>query len=96
MAPLFQVHPVGASPMKTLYLYTTLGCHLCEDAKALAWPVLEHFGYRLEEVEIADDPVLVELYGVRIPVMAIVPESEGLGWPFSQADLAAFLEAAEG
>ncbi|MAZ89779.1 MAG: glutaredoxin [Cellvibrionaceae bacterium] len=82
--------------MQTLYLYTTLGCHLCEEAKALAWPLLSEVGYRLQEVEIADDPALMERYGVRIPVMAVEPLSEGLGWPFSQDQLLQLLKAEHG
>ncbi len=82
--------------MQTLYLYTTLGCHLCEQAKALAWPLLAEMEYRLQEVEIADDPALMERYGVRIPVMAVEPLSEGLGWPFTQTQLAQLLEAGKG
>ncbi len=81
--------------MKTLYLYTTLGCHLCDDAKALAWPVLEHYGYRLREVEIADHPQLMESYAVRIPVVAKTELSTGLGWPFSQQQLADYLMSAK-
>ena len=82
--------------MQTLYLYTTLGCHLCEEAKALAWPLLSEVGYRLQEVEIADDPALMERYGVRIPVMAVEPLSEGLGWPFSHYQLLQLLKAEHG
>lgn len=76
---------------KTLFLYTTLGCHLCEDAKTLAWPVLQHFGYRLVEVEIADDDKLVERYGIRIPVVQREDTQQELGWPFSQEQLAEML-----
>ncbi|GAB3091660.1 glutaredoxin family protein [Aestuariicella hydrocarbonica] len=79
--------------MKTLYLYTTLGCHLCEQAKALSWPVLEHYGYRLQEVEIADDDDLMACYGVRIPVVRREGLEQDLGWPFSQEELALYLSA---
>ncbi|MYM62117.1 glutaredoxin family protein [Pseudomaricurvus sp. HS19] len=79
--------------MKTLYLYTTLGCHLCEQAQALAWPLLGTYGLRLQSVEIADDPQLLERYGVRIPVLAVVGDEEGLGWPFDAAALEAYLAA---
>lgn len=81
--------------MKTLSLYTTLGCHLCEEAKALAWPVLEHYGYRLQEVEISDTSQLMDLYALRIPVLAKTELADGLGWPFSQQQLADYLEGAE-
>jgi Glutaredoxin-like domain (DUF836) len=80
--------------MKTLYLYTTLGCHLCEQAKSVAWPVMESLGYRLQEIEIADDPNLIEQYGVRIPVFAKTLDEDGLGWPFSEQQLAQYLRHA--
>lgn len=77
--------------MKTLILYSTLGCHLCENAKTLAWPVMQHFGYRFREVDIADDEQLVELYGVRIPVVRREDTAAELGWPFTQEQLAELL-----
>lgn len=79
--------------MPEITLYTTLGCHLCEDAKSLAWPVLEHFSYRLIEVEIADDDDLVEAYGIRIPVFKRADVAADLGWPFDQQQLADYLQA---
>jgi hypothetical protein len=78
--------------MKKIFLYTTLGCHLCEQAKQVAWPVLEHYGYRLVEVEIADDDALVEAYGVRIPVMKKEHAEQEIGWPFDQEQLAEYIE----
>ncbi|MBR9912663.1 MAG: glutaredoxin family protein [Gammaproteobacteria bacterium] len=79
--------------MQTLYLYTTLGCHLCEQAKTVMWPVLEHYGYRLQEIEIANDDEMVERYGIRIPVVRRDDCERDLGWPFSAEQLAAYLAA---
>ena len=81
------------SDSKTLYLYTTLGCHLCEQAKQLAWPVLAHYGFRLEEVEIADDEALMSRYAIRIPVVARADDGSELGWPFDQQALSDLLSA---
>ncbi|TDR56196.1 glutaredoxin-like protein DUF836 [Halomonas ventosae] len=54
--------------MIRLRLYTTLGCHLCEQLEAvLATLCAER--YRLERVEISEDEGLVARYGVRIPVL---------------------------
>jgi glutaredoxin len=54
-----------------LTLYSKPGCHLCEVMKE----ALEGAGlkrpYTLEEVDISGDPKLKELYGTRIPVLAI-------------------------
>lgn len=84
--------PISAQDAeKILLLYTTLGCHLCEDAKALAWPVLEYYGYRLQSIEIADDPSLIDAYALRIPVVARADTGASLGWPFDQQALADLL-----
>lgn len=78
--------------MKTLILYTTLGCTLCDKAKILSWPVLQHFGYRFHEIDIADDESLMERYGVRIPVVRREDTGVELGWPFTQEQLAELLD----
>lgn len=54
--------------MIRLRLYTTLGCHLCEQLEALL-VTLCAVPYRLERVEISDDDALIERYGVHIPVL---------------------------
>lgn len=76
--------------MQQLTLYTTLGCHLCEDAKAIAEPMTTQLGLTLHEVEIADDPALLERYGIRIPVVQLDSGVE-LGWPFSREELRTWL-----
>ncbi|ACE85550.1 glutaredoxin family protein [Cellvibrio japonicus] len=80
--------------MKTLYLYTTSGCHLCELATDILWPLLDELGWHLEEQDIADSDVLIERYGMRIPVIAAagVQGAEELGWPFDQQQARAFLQ----
>ena len=52
-------------------LYTRPGCHLCEEAKAQMSAAACADEYILEEVNIADDPALTELYGWEIPVVKI-------------------------
>lgn len=74
-----------------LVLYTTLGCHLCDKAKAVIWPVLDHYGFRLQEVDIADDDTLLNQYAMKIPVVFRPDTGVELGWPFDQAQLAAVL-----
>ena len=86
--------------MKTLLLYTTLGCHLCEQAEALLLPVLDYLkgsypdGVNLKLVEISDSETLVERYGIRIPVIRVEGQEEELGWPFDQAIAFAYLQGA--
>ncbi len=77
---------------RALILYTTLGCHLCERAKDELWPVLGHFGWRLEEVDIADSDELMSRYGTRIPVVARSDNDAELGWPFVAADVAKLVQ----
>ena len=79
--------------MKVL-LYTTLGCHLCEQAHAQLLHLQQQYPDRgsqieIETVEIADDDALMNQYGIRIPVIR-VHESE-IGWPFTIEELGAFL-----
>jgi glutaredoxin len=79
--------------MKQLILYSTLGCHLCEQAKSLAEPVLADRAVELREVDIADSEDLMEAYGVRIPVLQDADTKAELGWPFDTAALTVWLSA---
>ena len=76
-----------------VHLYTTLGCHLCEDAKALLVE-LKHTQNSLvdfKEIEISESDELIEQYGIRIPVIKIITSGAELGWPFNSDQLAEFL-----
>lgn len=79
--------------MKELILYSTLGCHLCEQAKSLSEPLMAEFDMELVEVDIADDAALIEAYGVRIPVLRHPHAAVELGWPFDSLKLRQWLEA---
>ncbi|MGF1736754.1 glutaredoxin family protein [Photobacterium satsumensis] len=75
-------------------LYSTEGCHLCEQAYSLLVQagVKEH----VQVVDIAFDDVLFSRYGVTIPVLSILnPDSDSkspeLGWPFDANELALWL-----
>jgi glutaredoxin len=52
-------------------LYTSPSCCLCEAAKAAIGPVLREFGANLREVNVNDDPLLLERYGGEVPVIFI-------------------------
>jgi len=79
--------------MIQLTLYTTLGCHLCQQLEALL-ATLCAGEYRLERIEISEVDALLERYGVRIPVLR---DSEGqeLDRGFEAPRLAAWLAARE-
>lgn len=73
-------------------LYTTAGCHLCEQAEQLLLEVLPQFpAFDWQALEISNDLSLVDAYGLRIPVIGLPTVSEELGWPFDAAALAAYL-----
>ncbi|MBV1915534.1 MAG: glutaredoxin family protein [Pseudomonadales bacterium] len=89
--------------MKTLYLYTTLGCHLCEEAELMMEPLLREKGFDLKKIEISESEKLVEQYGIRIPVIGLPEEHPQqkrgepteLGWPFDLNQLKQFLTVAK-
>ncbi len=71
-----------------IYFYTTSACHLCDKAEALLWPLIDS-RVHLHKIDIASSDVLIERYGLRIPLL--VREGRELAWPFEQDQLAAFL-----
>lgn len=52
-------------------LYTRPGCHLCEEMRREMLAAGCADEYQLEEVNIDDDPVLKQTYGLKIPVLTI-------------------------
>jgi len=76
---------------KTLYLYTTAGCHLCDMALAIVHPLVQRQGFELELVEISEQESLVEKYGIRIPVIRLDGQENDLGWPFEAEQAQAYL-----
>lgn len=76
-----------------ILLYTTAGCHLCEQAEVILHSIAELNGVPWRPVDIADDPALVERYGVRIPVIQVAGAAADLGWPFTPEQLVTYLEA---
>jgi glutaredoxin len=67
-------------------MFTTAGCHLCEQAYELLLSVAADTGLEITQVEIGDDDQLVETYGIRIPVVQSEDGRE-LNWPFSETDI---------
>lgn len=83
--------------MRELRLYTTLGCHLCEQAQALITPLINNTSWCLRLVDIADDDELMSRYGIRIPVLyradldSLGQSVSELGWPFDRDSAIRFL-----
>lgn len=67
-------------------LFSTTGCHLCDEAAAL----LTHLGCHFLAVDIAHDDELFSRYGVTIPVVKH-GDSE-INWPFSLEKLQVWLK----
>lgn len=76
------------------YLYSSEGCHLCEQALELFKQVAEQ--KILSVIDIVDNELsetnLVELYGVHIPVLERLSDHEKLYWPFNEVQLKAFIQ----
>lgn len=81
----------SAIKKQTLNFYTTLGCHLCEQAQALYQQVLNPAFFDINVIDIADDDELMERYGTRIPVIQQTANKRELGWPFDAQTLIEFL-----
>ena len=75
-----------------IYLYSTLGCHLCEQAKAILWPLLLKYQFQLLEVDISISDDKIEQYGTRIPVLGAGENFAELNWPFTPEQVDSFFE----
>ena len=73
--------------MSTLILYTTDGCHLCEFAEQMLAEIQKNKDFFLESIDISTEEALVDLYGIRIPVVKNKETNEELGWPFQPDEL---------
>ena len=73
-------------------LYSTTGCHLCEKAIEVLQVALQGQSCMLDEIDIANDDVLLEQYGVRIPVLKNPKNGKEVGWPFGPEDVLLLLE----
>ena len=69
----------------SLTLFSSPGCHLCEQAG----DIVDYVGVPFEVVDISSDVELVRLYGIRIPVLKRSDGAE-LGWPFDALDVERF------
>lgn len=70
-----------------LNFYTTAGCHLCEQAALMLEELQRQRPVSIEIIDIANSEVLVEKYGIRIPVVLNVMTQAELGWPFDYQEL---------
>jgi len=73
-------------------LYGTSGCHLCEQAYSIVAQLKNDFCIELLQLDIASDPLWVEQFGERIPVLENIDTGKMTGWPFDPQVLADWLE----
>jgi len=71
----------------TVVLYTTLGCHLCDQARDLLLTVNPQAD--IHAVDVAEDDTLIAEYGERIPVLR--RGDRELAWPFGLLDVQGLL-----
>jgi hypothetical protein len=79
--------------MQKVIFYTKLNCHLCLEAYQLLMECAFDLPLEIDMVDIthAHNSNLARKYGERIPVIAR-PDSEAeLDWPFTLADIRAYL-----
>ena len=70
--------------VKQLYLYSTSHCHLCELAYSLAMKIPD---ISVIVIDVADDALLLEKFGILIPVLQRQDINAELNWPFTEADI---------
>jgi hypothetical protein len=72
-------------------LFGTAACHLCEVAEEMLVSLCAaNPDIAFQKVDISDSDALFERYGIRIPVLRDERGRE-LGWPFTAAQLEAFV-----
>jgi len=69
-------------------LYSSEGCHLCEQAFALCQQA--NIAEQVAIVDIVEDEKLVELYGISIPVLENTLTGKTLFWPFTLEQIKSF------
>ena len=74
-------------------LYSTDGCHLCEQAFDILIREVGLAPDSLSVVDIAMDDSLVEQFGVYIPVLERARTDDRLYWPFSATEAAHFIQS---
>ncbi|OUR87968.1 hypothetical protein A9Q81_25005 [Gammaproteobacteria bacterium 42_54_T18] len=76
---------------EVLCVYSTSACHLCDLALRVIDAALSPDYFEKVIIDIADSDELIELYGVRIPVLKVQRTGDELGWPFNEDDLIEFV-----
>jgi len=81
-----------SAPTRAVTVYGRPGCPLCAEAVALVRRWAPALRYRVEEVDIESDPLLLARYDAIVPVI-VVGDVEAGRAPIAPAALRARLEA---
>jgi hypothetical protein len=73
-----------------LILFGTAGCHLCEQAEVILAPLSK---FKLELIDIAENPQWQEDYAIKIPVLYHAKSQSELGWPFDEHNVITFIDS---
>lgn len=57
--------------IKTLIIYSRKECCLCNDMLDGLKPWQEKFKFKIKTIDIDEDPLLIERYAARIPLLAV-------------------------
>lgn len=79
--------------MRTLTLFNTSACHLCEQAEALILPELALTQEPLVRQDISESEPLMQRYALTIPVLHRDDTDVELNWPFNRRDVEDFLQS---
>jgi glutaredoxin len=52
-------------------LYGRVGCHLCEEMRAVVEGVRREMRLEIEEIDVDGDPALAAAYGSEVPVLCV-------------------------
>lgn len=76
-----------AEKIQALTLYSSIGCHLCEEARAMLQHIIEHhqLSAEINEVDVLSDDDIETRYAHHIPVVAI--NGVEMGYPFTLPEL---------
>ena len=83
-------------------LYSTLGCHLCDQAEQLITPLMAYFQLSSQRLDISapdhklsdqSAEQLIARFGEQIPVLGVTFSQLTLAWPFDQAAVLQFIQA---
>ena len=76
-----------------LTLYSKPDCHLCDEMKAVVRNVLRgRAEISLDDIDISNDPALIDRYGLEIPVL-LIDGKKAAKYRVTEAELARMIDA---